>query len=48
MARVETLKDVPSSELQKVVDDFKSEGAEVETIPQKNGLWTVKATFPDE
>lgn len=42
-----TLTDVPAREVDRVVRDFRSEGAEVEKMRQRNGLWTVIATFPD-
>ncbi len=45
MARVEELTDIPTSEVDQVVEDYRSEGAEVEKIKQQDGSWTVKATF---
>lgn len=45
MSRVEELTDIPTEELQDVIADYESEGAQVETIKQPNGKWTVKATF---
>jgi hypothetical protein len=48
MSRIEVLKDVPRSELDEVVNDFKSEGAIVKKEKQENGLWKVTATFVDD
>ena len=45
MSRIEVLKDIPASEVDEVVGDFKSEGASVEKEQQDNGLWKVTATF---
>jgi hypothetical protein len=43
------LTDVPESEVQQVIDDFKSEGCtQVTKEKQANGLWTVRATCPDK
>lgn len=47
MPRVETLTDIPDTEVDQVVNDFKSEGATVTKTRQANGMWTVVATFPD-
>ena len=47
MARVEELTDIPSNEVNEVVEDFESEGASVQKIEQQDGNWTVRATFPD-
>jgi hypothetical protein len=46
MPRVETLSDVPDSEVDQVVKDFESEGAKVTKTQQPDGKWTVVATFP--
>ena len=47
MSRVEEIRDVPGDEVDQLVADFESEGATVERIRQPDGLWTVRATFPD-
>lgn len=47
MARIEELNDIPPAEVDQVVDDYTSEGAEVEKTKQADGNWTVKATFPN-
>jgi uncharacterized protein (TIGR02594 family) len=47
MAITRTLTNVPTSEKQEVIDDFKSEGASVEVTDLGNGLWTITGTFPD-
>lgn len=45
MPHIEELTDVPTSDLDELVEDFESEGATVETTKQPNGKWTVRATF---
>ena len=47
MARIEELTDIPPSEVDEVVADFKSEGATVKKIKQADGKLTVRATFKD-
>jgi len=47
MARVEELTDIPSDQVEDVISDFNSEGAQVEKISQPDGNWTVRATFSD-
>lgn len=43
------LTDIPEEQVQEIIDDFKSEHCtEVTKEKQNNGLWTVKATCPDE
>jgi hypothetical protein len=42
-----TLRNVPDSEVDQVVSDFESEGANVERTQNPDGTWTVTATFPD-
>lgn len=42
-----TLVDVPDRDVDQLVRDFRSEGAVVKKIRQRNRLWTVTATFPD-
>ncbi|GAA0852308.1 hypothetical protein [Aliiglaciecola litoralis] len=46
MARTEELTDIPTSDVDQVIEDYESEGAQVEKIQQPNGKWTIKATFP--
>jgi hypothetical protein len=46
MARIEELTDIPPSEVDGIVADYKSEGATVEKIKQADGNWIVRATFP--
>jgi len=47
MSRIEELDNIPNSDIEEVISDFESEGAQVEKIPQDDGKWTVRATFPD-
>lgn len=47
MAKVEQLTDIPQNEVDQVVADFESEGANVTKSQQKDGNWEVTATFPD-
>ncbi|NTV66966.1 MAG: hypothetical protein HGB06_04655 [Chlorobaculum sp.] len=47
MPHIEELTAVPESEVAEVVSDFESEGAKVEKIKQRDGNWTVRATFAD-
>jgi len=47
MSRVEELNDIPSSEVDEVVSDYQSEGAEVEKVEQPDGGWTVRAIFQE-
>lgn len=44
-ASQEILKDVPKEKFNQIVEDYESEGAEIETIRQPNGKWTIIATF---
>jgi hypothetical protein len=44
--RTETLNDVPDSEVEQVVQDYKDEGATVTKTRNPDGTWTVTATFP--
>jgi hypothetical protein len=46
MPQIKELNDIPSDDVDEVVSDFKSEGAQVEKIKQPDGNWTVRATFP--
>lgn len=43
--RREILKCIPTSELSKVIADFESEGAKVDTTQDADGTWTLVATF---
>ena len=43
--RQEILHGIPTAELSRVVGDFESEGAIVETERDADGSWTVTATF---
>jgi hypothetical protein len=47
MPRIEELEGIPSSDVEEVISDFESEGAQVEKILQEDGNWTVRARFPD-
>jgi hypothetical protein len=41
--------DIPESEVQKVMDSLEKEGCtNITKEEQANGLWTVRATCPDE
>ena len=42
------IKDVPDSEVNEVIESFKSEGCVAKKIKQSNGKWTVQATCPDK
>jgi hypothetical protein len=49
MATQKVLSDIPDDNVQQVIDDFESEGcSEVTKEKQPNGLWTVRATCPEE
>lgn len=48
MSKIKILKDIPDSDVNQVIVDFKSEGCSVEKIKQTNGKWTVKATCPEK
>lgn len=48
MPRQEQLTNVPGGRVDKIVAQFKADGAtEVTKEQQPNGNWTVTATFPD-
>ena len=47
MPTVRTLTSVPAEEKDEIVRDFRSEGASVQEISEKDGSFTVIATFPD-
>jgi hypothetical protein len=40
------LTDIPSNEVDQVIQDFESEGCTVNKIQQPDGKWTVIATCP--
>lgn len=43
-----TLKDIPESDVEKVKDDFRSDGCvDVHAEQQDNGLWSVTASCPE-
>ena len=44
---IDVRKDVPTSALDEVVNDYKADGASVVVTAQGGGLYTVIATFPD-
>ena len=46
MARIEELTDIPPSEVDQVVEDYRSEGADVKKTKQPDGNWTVTAILP--
>ena len=48
MKKVEVLTDVPASKVDKLVAQFKAEGAKVEKVDEGDGEFTVIATFPKE
>ena len=48
MATQRVLTDIPENELDKVVEDFESDGCTVSKKKQDNGLWTVTAICPDK
>ena len=48
MPRIEELDNIPNSDVEEVISDYESEGAQVEKIQQDDGRWTVRATFPDQ
>jgi hypothetical protein len=47
MAIERVLTDIPTSEVDEVVSDFESEGCTVTKEKQNNGLWTVRASCPE-
>lgn len=49
MPRIEILRDVPDSEVDEVMQDFRDDGAtNVRKDKQLDGKWTVTATYPDQ
>ncbi len=42
-----TLTDIPDSDVDEVMNDFKSEGCKVEKQRQSDGKWTVTASCPN-
>lgn len=47
MSTIEELRDIPDGDVDEVIADYESEGADAVKIPQGDGNWTVRATFPD-
>jgi hypothetical protein len=45
MEQEHVLRDIPEDEIKKIVADYQSEGAAVTVARQKDGLWTVRASF---
>jgi hypothetical protein len=45
MSRVEELNNIPPADVDEIIEDYESEGADVEKIKQPDGNWTVRATF---
>ncbi len=45
MEQERVLTDIPDDQKAQVVADFQSEGAAVTVVRQKNGRWTVRASF---
>ncbi len=45
MEQERVLTDIPDDQKEQVVADFQSEGAAVTVVRQKNGRWTVRASF---
>jgi hypothetical protein len=43
--KTEGLIGIPQRDISEVVEDFKSEGAQVEIILQQDGNWTARAEF---
>ena len=48
MPTIKVLKDIPESDVERVISDFESEGCDAEKEEQDNGLYTVRATCPDD
>jgi len=42
------LRDIPTSEVSQVEQDFIDDGCTVEKIDQGGGLWTIKAICPED
>ena len=47
MRRTEQLTDIPDSDVDAVVADFKAIGADVTKVRQSDGNWTVTAVIPE-
>lgn len=47
MSRIEIVTDVPLTDLDELVEDFETDGAEVRTKEQADGKWVAVAVFPD-
>lgn len=45
MEQERVLTDIPKDQIDQVVKDFQSEGAAVTVARQKDGRWTVRASF---
>ncbi len=45
MSKTEKLINIPDEKVQKVIDSFLNEGAQVKKEKQPDGRWTVTATF---
>lgn len=49
MPRTETLTNVPDSDVERVIAQFRADGATaVDKTPEGGGTWKVVATFPDD
>jgi hypothetical protein len=48
MPTVKVLKDIPESDVDQVIEDFETEGCTAKEERQANGMYTVRATCPDE
>ena len=47
MATERIITDIPEDEVDRIFNDFESEGCSAEKIKQDNGLWTIKAMCPE-
>lgn len=45
MEQERVLTDIPDDQKEQVIADFQSEGAAVTVVRQKNGRWTLRASF---
>jgi len=48
MPTEKVLTDIPQEDVDQVVEDFESEGCKATSERQANGLFTVRATCPDD
>lgn len=46
MPHTDVIKDIPDSDVDQVMQDFKDDGATATKQKQANGLWTVTAIYP--